>query len=261
MKVNVKNYLIAVVIALLSVAGVVAQDNPALNSTDSAGSGLDLYAVAELFKDSENIEKFEQTLNDPAKGLNNLDLNNDDQIDFIRATEQVNENTHLIILQVPLGENDFQDVATIAVEKESGDKYNLHIQGDPMIYGADYYVVPASNKFSAWNVVRWLFRPNYHQYVSTYTYRVLPGWWSIRHPVSLVEYHTRTGLFAGRRNFVAARTFTVKTISRINYHPRTSTLVVRQPAAVRPVVVVKPRVVTHTTITTVKPVPPRKGRH
>lgn len=108
---------------------------------------LDLYAVAELFKDSENLEKFEQSLNDTKTGINNLDLNKDNQIDFVRVTEQMKDDTRLVILQSILGENDFQDVATIAVERESGEKYNLQIQGDAAIYGANYYVVPAKQQF------------------------------------------------------------------------------------------------------------------
>lgn len=188
---------------------------------------LDLHAVAELFRDSEDLEKFEQALNNPVNAINNLDLNNDNEIDFIRVTEQTKDDTRLIVLQSVLGENEFQDVATIAVEKESGGKYNLQIQGDTVIYGANYYVIPANNNFSAWNVVRWLFRPNYRAYVSPYSYRIYPTWWSVRRPVAINVYRARTGAFAGRRDFVTTKTVTVRTVNKINYRPRASTSVIR----------------------------------
>lgn len=193
-----------------------------------AAEGLDLHAVAELFKDSESLESFEHALNDSEKGINNLDLNENDQVDFIRVTEQVADHTHLIVLQVPLGEDEFQDVATIAVEQEGAEKYNLQVQGDPGIYGPDYYIVPASANFATWGIVRGLYRPNYHPYLSPFGFRTLPRWWGVRRPLALDLYRARTGVFAGRRNFVASRTFTVRTLNKVNYHPRASALATRR---------------------------------
>lgn len=245
-----------VTLALTLGASAFAQEGTTTVTADSdAAAGLDLHAVAELFKDSENLEKFEQALNSPEGGVNNLDLNKDGQVDFIRVTEQVKGDTHLVILQVPLGEDDYQDVATIAAERESGDKYNVQVQGDTTIYGDNYYVVPAGNNFSAWNVVRWLFRPNYRPYVSVYTYRVRPAWWVARRPVAVAAYRARTGIFVGRRNFVASRTFTVRTVNRVAYRPRASALVVRRPAAAvtHTTTVVRPGVGVRRTETTVRP--------
>ena len=252
-----KNLIIKLGITLIALTvgcvAILAQTGgTAINADSDAATGLDLYAVAELFKDSENLEKFEQALNDPARGLNNLDLNKDNQVDFIRAVEQIKDNTHLIILQVPLGRDDYQDIATIAVEKESGEKYNLHIQGDTVLYGANYYVVPANNNFSAWDVVRWLFRPNYYPYVSRYSYSVLPTWWTVRQPVTLNVYRGRTGLFSGRSNFVASKTLTVRTINKIVYHPRTSPIVTRKAVVTHTTVVTKPSNANRPTQTTVK---------
>jgi hypothetical protein len=280
MKNSATKFVMALVILSLAALSVLAQDSSAATTVDSeAAGGLDLHAVAELFKDAENLEKFEHALNDSETGVNNLDLNKDDHVDFIRVTEKVADDTHLIVLQALLGEDEFQDVATIAVEREPGEKYNLQVQGDTVIYGANYYVVPANNNFSAWNIVRGLFRPNYHPYVSTFSYRVLPSWWVARRPVLLSAYRTRTGLFVGRRNnFVKSGTLTVRTLNRVNYRPRTSTLVVRRPNATRTTTttVVKPRTVVQTrTETTVRPrgvtqttttntrrdAPPRRGRH
>ena len=217
-------FTFALVVLTMSFICIEAQDT-AENSETETVAGLDLYAVAELFKDSETLEKFEQNLNDSDNGINNLDLNEDGEIDFIRVSEQVAGKTHFAVLQVALGEDDFQDVATIAVEEENTGNYNLQLQGDTAIYGANYYVVPAKNNFGGWDIVRWLFSPNYRAYVSPYGYRNHPQWWKIRRPVAHNIYRTRTNIFAGRKNFAASKTIKVKTVSRINYRPRASKLV------------------------------------
>ncbi len=262
MKILTIKCLMILVIGVLGFVRVGAQNgSTSITPNSDAAAGLDLYAVAELFKDLENLEKFEQNLNDPEKGINNIDLNGNGEVDFIRVTEKVTDEAHLIILQVLLGNDDFQDVATIAVEQENGKNYNLQLQGDPVIYGENYYVVPANNDFGAWNVVRWLFTPNYHPYYSPYGYRTLPNWWSVRRPVTYAVYHARTGVFAGR-NFVASKTVRVKTVAKVNYRPRTSTLVVKKVAVTHaPVTPTRPGNGGRTTVTTTntKVVKPRKN--
>ena len=209
------------------ILGISVQSISAFSYSDPS-QGLDLSAVAELFKDSNDLETFEKSLNSSDNGINNLDLNDDEKVDFIRVSEQSKDETRLIVLQTPLGENDFQDVATIAVERETSGNYNLQVQGNETIYGANYYIVPANKNFSAWNIVRWIFTPNYRPYVSVYNYRILPNWWNVRRPVTIAVYRTRTGIFANRRNFVASKTVTVKTLHKVNYTPRSSVLVVKK---------------------------------
>lgn len=238
----------------LSVVSVLAQDGALTVMPNSeAAAGLDLYAVAELFKNSETLEQFEQSLNDPQTGINNLDLDQNGQVDFVRVTERIADNTHLIILQTPVNDSEFQDVATIAIDRESGGKYNLHLQGDAALYGANYYVVPANNNFGGWNAVRWIFRPNYRAYVSPYSYTVLPRWWNVRRPLGLNVYRTRTVALVGRRNFVASRVVTVRTVNKINYHPRAATMVNRKINVTRNATTPTPRTVVQThTVTRTK---------
>ncbi len=107
---------------MVGILGISVQN---VSAFSSPSEGLDLSAVAELFKASDNLENFEKSLNSSDESINNLDLNNDEKVDFIRVAEQAKDDTRLIVLQTPLGENDFQDVATIAVERETGDNYNL----------------------------------------------------------------------------------------------------------------------------------------
>ncbi|HSO76387.1 MAG TPA: hypothetical protein VLU47_16255, partial [Blastocatellia bacterium] len=129
----------AVLMSLLVSCFVLAQDQVTVVApTSEAASGLDLKAVGELFKDSKNLEEFEKALNDPQVGVNNLDLDDNGEVDFIRVVEEVAGDTHVIVLQAPLGKTEFQDVATIEVEKASGDQYNMQVTGDETIYGANH---------------------------------------------------------------------------------------------------------------------------
>ena len=52
----------------------VQEDVAIITTISDAAEGLDLHTVAEVFKDSPNLEEFEKILNDPDKGINNLDL-------------------------------------------------------------------------------------------------------------------------------------------------------------------------------------------
>ena len=48
------------------------------------GDNLDLYGVLTLFQSSKTIEAFEKSLNEQKTGLNNLDLDLDGKVDFIK---------------------------------------------------------------------------------------------------------------------------------------------------------------------------------
>ncbi len=229
---NTKHIFTVLIISAIIFAGF---GNVFANDDDDEGSatGLDLHAVGELFKDSNNLEHFEENLNAPENGINNLDLDKNGEVDYIRVEEQVAGDTHLIVLQTQFAADDFQDVATIAVEKEDAEKYKMQIQGDPAIYGANYYVVPAAVNIGTWSVVRWIYRPAYRPYRSVFGWRVYPSWWRVRRPVTVNVYRTRTVNYIGKRNFVATKTVRVKSVTKVNYRPRTSTVVKKKTTVVK----------------------------
>ncbi len=201
-------------------------------STSEAADDLDLKAVSELFKDSKNLEDFEKALNDPELGVNNLDLDENGEVDFIRVVEEVADNIHVIILQVPLGENEFQDVATIEIEKTGSEEYNMQIHGNEVIYGPDYYVVPAHVYVHRWVVIHWIYRPVYRPYRSGFYFGYYPRWWKPYRPVSIKVYRTRAVKVTNKKTYIHTRR--VKSIKKVNYKPRKSTLVKRKTTVRRP---------------------------
>lgn len=211
---------------VFSFALVLAQEDvTVVTPASEAAEGLDLQAVAELFKDSENLEAFEQSLNDPDTGVNNLDLDDDGEVDFIRVMEEVSDDTHVIILQVLLGEDEVQDVATIEVEKSGDESYDMQVHGNEEIYGADYYVAPQVVRVHTWPVITWMYRPGYRPYRSSVYFGRYPGWWRRVKPVSYRVYQGRTLRYRNRKTFVLTSTRRIRGAVRIGYKPRSSVLV------------------------------------
>ncbi|HLG14170.1 MAG TPA: hypothetical protein VJH03_06500 [Blastocatellia bacterium] len=221
----------AVVLPLLvSCCFVFAQDKvTAVTAASEAAEGLDLRAVGELFKDAKNLEEFEKALNDPEVGVNNLDLDDNGEVDFIRVVEEVGGDTHVIVLQVPLGKDDLQDVATIEVEKVGSDQYNMQVTGNEVIYGPAYYVVtPPEVRIVTWPIIPWIYAPAYRPYRSVFYFGYYPRWWRPFHPVTVSVYRTRTVRLTGRTTFSVTRTRRVTTVSRVHYNARSSTRVTRK---------------------------------
>jgi len=113
-----------------------------------AGEDFDLNAVIEVIEKSEDLADFEKKINDEENQINNLDLNKDEEIDIVKVVEYDEGDTRLLVLQAVLGDNDFQDIATIEIEKHSENEISLQVIGDPDIYGPDYIIEPAPEETS-----------------------------------------------------------------------------------------------------------------
>ena len=111
-------------------------------SLGMAGDNLDLYAVLDLFLKSKTIEGFEKSLNETKTGINNLDLDLDKKVDFIKVITKKEKDSYTFILQVSLSKTDSQDVAVILVNRDKDKKVNVQIVGDEDLYGKDYVIEP-----------------------------------------------------------------------------------------------------------------------
>src|SRR5438128_3756202 len=109
------------------------------------GDNLDLYAVLDLFQKSKTIEAFEKSLNDEKSKINNLDLNLDKKIDFIKVVTKKKDESYQFILQVDVSKSETQDVAVILLDKDKNKKVSLQIVGDEDLYGKDYVIEPKGN--------------------------------------------------------------------------------------------------------------------
>ncbi len=121
---------------------VFSQTSQKPDSLGLPGDNLDLYAVLDLFQKSKTIEEFEKSLNLEKTGINNLDLNLDKKVDFIKVVTKKNGDDFTFILQDAVSEKETQDVAVILVSKDKDKKVTMQIVGDPALYGKNYIVEP-----------------------------------------------------------------------------------------------------------------------
>jgi hypothetical protein len=106
------------------------------------GDNLDLYAVLTLFQKSKTIEAFEKDLNLQETGINNLDLDLDKKVDFIKVVTTQQDSSFTFTLQVDVTKTETQDVASILVDKDKNGKVLLQIVGAEALYGKDYVIEP-----------------------------------------------------------------------------------------------------------------------
>lgn len=176
------------------------------------GDNLNLFAVMKLFQESETLEGFERNLNDENSRINNLDLNGDNRIDYIRVIDNPNRDVHMIVLQVAINAWENQDVAVFIVEREAHNQVRIQLIGDEALYGKNYIVEPNYDTYghyngetpnpgytgnsvyvngrtvvvnhvttyevAAWPLVRFIFWPGYVVWRSPWYWGYYPYWWN-----------------------------------------------------------------------------------
>lgn len=170
-----------------------AQDRTTVNATSSEISdNLDLRAVASIFGDALNLDDFERKLNDPKVQISNLDLNQDNQVDYLRVIESVEGNTHLIIVQSVLGRDTFQDVATIEVERDLNNNVQVQVVGDVYMYGDNYIYEPVYVNTPVIYNHFWV--TNYRPYCSSWYWGYYPTYYYAWTPFPVFSYRNHIGL-------------------------------------------------------------------
>ncbi len=173
-----KKYLLFCVLFITVIfGGCVSHKTPNVYATSKEVSdNLDLKAVASIFGEVRNLEEFERILNDEIEHISNLDLNDDGYTDYLRVVESIEGNVHVIIIQAVLGNDIYQDVATIDVSKDFNNISNIQVIGSPYFYGNNYIIEPVyyhrpyiydvfwTPSYSAWrSPYYWSFYPNLYR--------------------------------------------------------------------------------------------------
>ncbi|HEX8270668.1 MAG TPA: hypothetical protein VF581_12310 [Flavobacterium sp.] len=164
-----------------------AQDRTTVNAMSyDISDNLDLRAVASIFGDSENLEDFERRLNNPKTQISNLDLNRDNQVDYLRVIESVEGNMHLIIIQSVIDRDVFQDVATVEVERDNRNNVQVQVVGDVYMYGNNYIYEPVYVHTPVIYSNFW--GPSYYPYYSSYYYGYYPSYYYAWNPYPVYTY-------------------------------------------------------------------------
>ncbi|MFB9076652.1 hypothetical protein ACFFLS_25595 [Flavobacterium procerum] len=153
---------------------------------------LDLRAVASIFGESANLQDFERRLNDPKYQLSNLDLNGDDEVDYLRVIESVEDRTHVVIIQAVLDRDVYQDVATIDVERDNYNKVSVQVVGNSYLYGANYIYEPVYNVAPVIYTSFWV--TNYRPYYSTWYWGYYPTYYTTWRPYPVYRYRNNINI-------------------------------------------------------------------
>lgn len=146
---------------------------------------LDLNAVAAAFAESNSVREFEQILNSSRYMINNLDLNRDGWIDYIRVIETSRGYYHTLLLQACVAPGMFQDIATLVAERRPDVLY-VEVIGDPYLYGYNYIVRPVFvRRPPMWNVYG---HATYAVWSSPYYYGYYPSYYTQPKPVVINHY-------------------------------------------------------------------------
>jgi len=198
---------LAATICLLCQSAFSQTKNPGASDQDTTellglpGDNLDLYAVLTLFQKSKTIEAFEKSLNDEKTAINNLDLDLNKKVDFIKVTTKKDGDAFAFTLQVDVTKTETQNIATILVNKDKQDKISIQAVGDEDIYGKDYVIEPKGNSSVTANpgytgdnpvtvnvpaqqvtvvqsapIVQYVYSPAYVPYAPPYYYGYYPPW-------------------------------------------------------------------------------------
>ncbi len=230
-----------------------AQDAGPADSTGLPGDHFSLEGALELFKKAQSPEEFEKLLNTEENGINNLDLNEDGEIDYIRVIDNMEGEVHAIVLQAPVSAEESQDIAVIEIEKQGPENAILQIIGDEDIYGENVLVEPFGEEGKSngkggpsadydvravvvnvwlWPSVRYVYRPNYVVWVSPWRWAHYPSWWRPWRPHPWRVHYTRTVVYRPHYHVVsthrvvkAHNVYTPRRTSSKVVHTRTTTVV------------------------------------
>jgi hypothetical protein len=181
------------------------------------GDNLNLYGVLYLFKESANVQDFEQKLNTPDNKVNNLDLNHDGQIDYIQVVDYGKNGLHSLVLRDPISATESQDVAVLEIEQRGDGVAHIQIVGDEALYGKNYIIEPQDQQQSVqsppptvinnynnynnynpnppilfnvwgWPCIRFMYTPGYVYWNSPWYWGYYPSWWSPWRPFGFHAY-------------------------------------------------------------------------
>lgn len=218
----------------MSVLSADAQDN-LLDSTGLPGDNFSLQGALEMFKKAGSPEEFEKLLNTEDNKVNNLDLNGDGNIDYIKVVNKKENNVQVFVLQDQVSDKESQDIAVIELQKNSDDNAVVQIVGDEDIYGEETIVEPddESNAYNMmessfasgpnmesdaydasrgivvnvwfWPCVRYVYAPSYVVWVSPWSWYHHPMWWRPWRPLPWYAYRPMRVRYYPHYTFVQTR--------------------------------------------------------
>ena len=173
-----------------------AQDKTTVTANSSEISdNLDLRAIATIFGESSDLEDFEKRINDPKAQISNLDLNDDNYVDYLRVIESIEGNDHIIVIQSVIDKDLYQDVASIEVQRDKNNKVQVQVVGDVYMYGDNYIYEPVYVHTPVIYTTFWV--NNYRPYYSSWYWNYYPSYYSYWNPFPIFRYRNHINIYIG----------------------------------------------------------------
>ncbi|MEO5999097.1 MAG: hypothetical protein ABIN89_20145 [Chitinophagaceae bacterium] len=252
------NYLLLICGCLVVNIIAYAQNESGVDSTGLPGDNFSLQGALEMFKEAASPEEFEKLINSENNSVNNLDLDGDGNIDYVRVIDKSDKDAHAIILQVAISATETQDIAVIELEKTGSATASLQIIGDEDLYGEPVIIEPSGNEgasnsvgeesnmiarggpvapeFSSpaslivvnvflWPTVRFIYGPAYKPWASPWRWHSYPVWWRPWRPFAWHVFQPR--VYRYHRPFVVVHTQRMAVAHRLYTPIRVSSVTVR----------------------------------
>ncbi|MBK9255576.1 MAG: hypothetical protein IPM42_08830 [Saprospiraceae bacterium] len=218
------------------------------------GKDFSLEGALELFKLSSSPEDFESRLNDENSEVNNLDLNEDGDVDYIHVTNKVKGDVHLLILSTYISEKEVQDIAVIQIEKTGSNEAMIQIIGDKDLYEGEVMAEPYEenqeektknddevfdrNKKQVvvnvwtWPSITYIYAKGYKPWISPWRYNYYPPVWRPRRPLPFLQHRVRVYKY---KSFYSISPVYRIPVAQKMYRPirRTSVTVVKRNAVIK----------------------------
>jgi hypothetical protein len=173
-------------VALISATAlfVGCQQNPPANNvtiqSNNAPPGFDVNKLAQLVKTSTDPQTLEKGINNPANHINNLDLDKDGNVDYLKVVEA--EHNRLDVID-NVNNTDSVTVARINVTPSADNQTaDLSVRGNTDYVGYNNYY-HSSFSFTDFLLLSYLMRPHGY-YMPMYHYGYYPSYYSRVHTVS-----------------------------------------------------------------------------
>jgi hypothetical protein len=217
---KIKYLFCLAVVSLLTIISAQAQNQSGVDSTGLPGDNFSLQGALQLFQDAASPEAFEEAINKEGNHVNNLDLDEDGNTDYVQVVSKMDKDAHVFILQVAVSEKETQDIAVIELEKTGNSTAVIQIIGDEDIYGEQVIVEPDGDGAASidfinngnlsgpnvdfensygesgliinvwlWPSVRFVYAPAYHPWVSPWRWNYHPAWWKPWKPYRWNVWH------------------------------------------------------------------------
>ena len=172
-------------------------------SEPNIGENLNLQAVGEIIRHSSNPQEIEKKLNEP-DGVNNLDLDGDGKIDYLKVTEYGKGSEHGYSICAVLKDGE-PEVANVVINTLPNQQAQMSLNGNPTYYGNQNNTYQSSFNATDFLLLAWLMQPHYSYYHSPYHYGYYGYGYGPRPIVSYHSYYARPYVRSVPRTYTVSR--------------------------------------------------------